>query len=166
MGIMFLFFKSPDCHHILNILKSDLASQFFQDSGVHLFGCQKFLYILVPQGVTNLIFSYSGAEFTLPVPILPTWLHWASLYLIQLLGPREMLLLVHLLFNVSVYFWKSICMSIWVREIFRAIICPVCPKSYCLAFSLFGFLSFMYLPALGKWEGMQNYTPRFPSYCE
>lgn len=97
-----------------------------------------------------------------------TWLHRASLYLIQLLGPREMLLSVYLVFNVSISFWKSICMSIGVTEIFRAIICSICPKSYCLAFPLLGFFFSHAFPNLkeGKWEGLQNYTPRFPFYCE
>lgn len=39
--------------------------------GIHLiWSCEWFAYVQVPQMVSNLIFSYSGRDFILPVPAL------------------------------------------------------------------------------------------------
>ncbi|KAK4808571.1 hypothetical protein QYF61_009874 [Mycteria americana] len=45
-------------------------NQFPQDSGMHLVRSHRLMYVQVPQGVSNLIFSYSERDFAPPVPAL------------------------------------------------------------------------------------------------
>ena len=66
--------ESPSCSLCtLAELQEELGNymgQFPQDSGMHLSGSCRLMYIQVPQVVVNLTFMYNGRDFASPLPIL------------------------------------------------------------------------------------------------
>ena len=66
-----LFGTSPDCHDFSNLEGSALAES--SASSLRSYGCTSrhgLVHLQVPWMVSNLVFSYSGRFFILPVPAL------------------------------------------------------------------------------------------------
>jgi len=63
--------NSPDCHDFSDIIKCGLATMLaysLRTLGCIFIGAHRLMDVQIPQVVTNLMFTYSGRDITLPVP--------------------------------------------------------------------------------------------------